>query len=71
MFKPYAANYGITRDDREIIFLSLSFFFFYRNYCNYTRYHRIIEAWNTDKFVMEDRIVEEIASTTIKEEKEY
>lgn len=27
MFKPYAANYGITRDDREIIFLSLSFFF--------------------------------------------
>ena len=29
MFKPYAANYGITRDDREIIFLSLSLSLFF------------------------------------------
>lgn len=70
MFKPYAANYGITRDDREIIFLSLSFFFIVIIVIIRGTY-RIIEAWNTDKFVMEDRIVEEIASTTIKEEKEY
>lgn len=62
MFKPYVANYEITRNDSKIIFL------FFCN-CNYAC-HRIIEAWDMGTFIREDRIVEEIAST-IKEEKEY